>query len=350
MQYWDIAKGITILLVIMGHIPEVNLTVQHMIYTYHMPFFFIANAYFIKHYDLKSHFRKSAKTLLLPYGVVCILQAICYGLRGNNDVYYDYEILRVTGERISGKAMNFWNIFVDKIADMFVGLSFHSNYLHEFESIWIVWFVICLFAGKMVYVSLMQGLSLWLSGKGNGIIRGASLLLCLLFSGLGMWIGQRFTFLPWSFDISLGALPFFWIGEELRKSGILEKKHRWLLYGASFLLWVLLFLQDIYMEMAFRIYPGYVLSLIVAAAGSLVVIGISQFIEKYLHFLGRFFAWCGEHSIVLLGVHCLEHRFFDWNKYVYGYFPMEVHWIGLFFLHSAVIVAVSFLFVKLKEI
>ncbi len=44
--YWDIAKGITILLVVLGHLNSVNPYVKGIIFTYHMPFFFIANAYF----------------------------------------------------------------------------------------------------------------------------------------------------------------------------------------------------------------------------------------------------------------------------------------------------------------
>lgn len=58
IKYWDIAKGITILLVILGHAENINPYIRVIIFSYHMPFFFIANAYFIKNYNLAESIKK----------------------------------------------------------------------------------------------------------------------------------------------------------------------------------------------------------------------------------------------------------------------------------------------------
>lgn len=339
MQYWDVAKGITILLVIMAHMPEVPTSVKHAIYTFHMPFFFLANAFFIKHYDIKVHARKSAKSLLVPYVVVCVLEAVCYALRGNTDVYWTYDIVKVSGEVISGADMTFPGIFLDKIADMFVGISFTSSRFKEFESVWIVWFLITLFAAKMLYVGIMRILcKKWLS-----------LCIILVLSLLGMLIGQKYAFLPWSFDVALVSLPFFWVGEQLRVSGILEKKSARVLYAASFLVWIFLFVMGVHSEVALRKYSGYLLFLIAAVAGCLVVVGISRFITQKRNMLADLLAWCGENSIVILGIHCLEHRFFDWNAYVYDNIPMDLHWSVLYFIHAVTIVCSAWVVVECKR-
>ena len=39
LKYWDIAKGITILLVVLGHAENVNPFIRVAIFSYHMPFF-----------------------------------------------------------------------------------------------------------------------------------------------------------------------------------------------------------------------------------------------------------------------------------------------------------------------
>lgn len=341
MQYWDVAKGITILLVIMGHLPETSEVVKDMIYSFHMPFFFLANAYFIKHYDVKTHIKKSAKSLLLPYAVVCVLEAVCYALRGNTDVYWSYDIVKVSGEVVSGADMTPLGIFLDKLADLFVGISFTSSRFKAFESVWIIWFVICLFASKMIYVFLMkilQRCSKWIS---------LCVMLCL--SLLGMYIGQKQAFLPWSLDISLACLPFMWVGEQLRISDVLEKEKtkRW--FGMSLVLWVGLTILGNIGELALRIYPGGLLWILTAISGSFVVIGVAQVLTKKTLLIKGFLAWCGENSIVILGIHCLEHRFFDWNAYIFDKIPVELHWSVIFMIHAAAIVGSAWIVVKCKN-
>lgn len=354
MKYWDVAKGITILLVIMAHMPEVPVLVKHMIYTFHMPFFFLANAFFIKHYDLKVHVIKSAKSLLLPYAVVCMLEALCYAIRGNTDVYWSYDIVRVSGERVSGLDMTMLGIFWDKIADMFVGISFTSTRFKEFESVWIVWFLVTLFAAKMMYVVIRMVIRKCCKSLAEknviDVEKYLSLGVLLALSFTGMFIGQKYAFLPWSFDVALVSLPFFWVGEEIRASGILEKKFVRVLYVVSFVVWLILASMGIYSEMALRSYPGYVLSLVVAVAGSVVVVGIAQFLANKWKMPADFFAWCGENSIVILGIHCLEHRFFDWNLYVNERMAVQLHWSVLFIIHAILIVGSSFLVVECKRI
>lgn len=65
IQYWDMAKGFTILLVIIGHISNVNPYLRGVIFSFHMPFYFMANGYFIKDYSLRKTIKKSAKSLLI---------------------------------------------------------------------------------------------------------------------------------------------------------------------------------------------------------------------------------------------------------------------------------------------
>ena len=363
MQYWDVAKGITILLVIMGHLPQTPAWLTQAIYTFHMPFFFIANAFFIKHYDVKIHAKKNFKSLLVPYMVVCVLEAICYALRGNTDVYYTYDILRVNGEVISGQDMSFGRIFLDKIADMFAGISFTSSSFKAFESVWIVWFLAVLFVSKMLYVSMMQTISKGCTkvmvktmGKeaydkkqSQVIYAAVSFIIMFVLAFVGMRIGQNIAFLPWSVDVALACLPFMWMGDYLGKKKVFEHKKANLLYVVSFILWIVLTGLGYRGELALRIYIGDFVWMINAVFGSIVMVGLAKLLSHKQNLIADFFAWCGKNSIVILGIHCLEHRFFDWNRFVYDWIAVELHWFVLYFIHAIAIVCSAWIVVECKR-
>lgn len=70
IQYIDMAKGLTILLVIVGHIDTVNV-LEAAIYSFHMPMFFILSGYFMKiQLRISEAFKKLFRTLIVTYLVV----------------------------------------------------------------------------------------------------------------------------------------------------------------------------------------------------------------------------------------------------------------------------------------
>ena len=44
MLSWDIVKGITILIMIVGHVASIPQQLRNFIFSFHMPVFFVANA------------------------------------------------------------------------------------------------------------------------------------------------------------------------------------------------------------------------------------------------------------------------------------------------------------------
>ena len=66
----DIAKGVTILLVIVGH-TLIGYKVNDYIYAFHMPLFFICSGLLFKPKDIKMVAKNNAKKLLVPYYVTC---------------------------------------------------------------------------------------------------------------------------------------------------------------------------------------------------------------------------------------------------------------------------------------
>ena len=154
MLSWDIVKGITILIMIVGHVASIPQQLRNFIFSFHMPVFFVANAYFIKNYQIGYNLKRSSKSLVLPYILVCVVTAmLCVNI--NDDMSTNYRV------------------FGARILDMIGGISKKSELFPRFESVWMVWFVVCLFAARMIYIVSMRVLK-----KAPEIIR--LLAVCLL--------------------------------------------------------------------------------------------------------------------------------------------------------------------------
>lgn len=322
IKYWDIAKGITILLVILGHAENINPYIRFIIFSYHMPFFFIANAYFIKNYNLIESIKKSSKSLLIPYAITCILFAVIC-VNQNNSNLPNYQV------------------FTLRIADMFAGMSKISTKFNQFQSVWLVWFVICLFAARIIYIFLMKFLD-----TRNKLI---SLIVMAILSCTGMIIGKYYAYMPWSIDVALAALPFMWFGNMLNRLELIPKINK-TIYIICLFNWIILGLSGFGIEMSMRKYPGCILCIIEAIAGSILCIGVSILIELKTKKIASFFTWCGKNVIVILIIHCFEMRFFNWNNYIFNNIPISLNWVTIFAVKLLLILLVTWAIIQIKNI
>ena len=85
IQYVDAAKAIAIILVIIGHCFWINAIPRlvNLIYSFHMPLFFIVSGFFLKNMAVKIGLEKYAKAYLWPYliiGIFIILVGIAKSL------------------------------------------------------------------------------------------------------------------------------------------------------------------------------------------------------------------------------------------------------------------------------
>ena len=88
--YWlDIAKGITILLMVLGH-TSIPLVLSNFIWAFHMPLFFIASGWTTnwQKTDFKGFIKKKSRTLLLPFLVYSLIVLLIYTLQGWDSVIH----------------------------------------------------------------------------------------------------------------------------------------------------------------------------------------------------------------------------------------------------------------------
>ena len=281
IEWIDTAKGIGLILVILGHLKTGYLSAW--IYTFHMPlFFFLSGVVFSgAKYSFKEFLLKSIKSLVIPYFSLGIV------------IWLFYAVV---------------NIFVGQENGLYgSNLEMLKNFIVQ-EHFWTVWFLACLFLTEMLYYILMKFL-----GKNFLIMSFASVLICS-FGLIRYRMGCGG--LPWNLDIALVAQFFVHCGYILKNSVKLKEfifKNR----GISYLVKILLFLgMNLFagilcikvahqsLDMSVGLYGNELLTIISALSGTLFVVMLSEKIHcRFITYLGRntmiIFAWHSRIIIVL---------------------------------------------------
>lgn len=168
----------------------------------------------------------------------------------------------------------------------------------------VVWFLIALFWCKLGYRICLHK------------IRKNRPIFLLVFAFAGMWVGSVVR-LPQCLDLVPVGMLFMEGGYQLR--------HKEQEYAASlklagivcFFVWIyMVWNQGIYIELATRVYPLSMLSVLLAFCGCLVVIQLSGALES---FPGHsVLAWIGQHSLDLLCIHHIDYQLAIWNVSVFS--------------------------------
>lgn len=272
----DTAKGIGLLLVILGHtrLPYAS----SLIYTFHIPlFFFLSGAVFSgTKYGFKEFFVKKFKSLVIPYfclgAVIFLFFSIVYAVQGEPLGAY---------------------------TDMLF------NFLRQ-EHFWTIWFLAGLFITEIIYYWINKLLC-----KYKFAVTAASVIVCVL--GL-LRYRLGFDGLPWNIDIALVAQFFFHLGyrfklnEKLQSLVFREKTPAFLLTAAAlFIINVAagvacMKVSGLSLDMSVGLYGNEPLTMISAVSGILFTVCISNKINlKFLTYLGQntmiIFSW---HSRIIM--------------------------------------------------
>lgn len=272
----DIAKGIAILLVILGHTLSWNLpaekTLRDAIYSYHMPLFFVLCAAASKPIsnanELVKKIELSFIKLIFPligYAILLILFEAAISIELNNFDMSD----------IVSKGIN--SLVYANGVDVHV-----QNAI--IPAIGIVWFMITLFLSKTLFGYICFKLQ---SPKKQFVVS----IMCGV---LGMIIGH-FQWLPFTLDIVLQVMPFFYLGNLIKQFKLQDRTIiKMLICG---IIWFAIFMfyytyANSGYDLSWRWHPLYPLSDIGAMFGVLFIIYLSVWLQKFklitpLKFLGR---------------------------------------------------------------
>lgn len=280
IDWIDIAKGIGIIAMLIGHNIE---PLKPIIYSFHVPLFFILCGFTFKRID-KGQFWKSTlkdfKRLIIP----CIITRLII-LVGNiilKDASLMHEVKTMVGSLAWGN---------------------HYGKLFGFSlpPIGRIWFLPALFITKFLYrISL------------NLFDDKSRLPIFAIMSFISLFLGSHNIILPQNLDMIFICLLFVEIGH-LLKDFDFSKIKPWI-FILLFSFWTYLSCaKNIYISMNRREYPGYGLCILVALAGCICIFIFSMAIEKIK--LSKFLIFFGKNSLILLVVQSIAPYFFNGSNY-----------------------------------
>ena len=287
IEWIDIAKGIAIVLVIAGHTAEMGSFTRSIIFSFHIPLFFMLSGYTIKPAHSREEFlrgmKKDALRLLLPY----VLSALAFALI---QIFY----------RHNPAGVEFKNM-----AESLLWASGTGDGKHE--AIGILWFLASLFTARQIF----RLTYLLFEEKGKQSFVPCAMLISLIGFGIGF---IDWNWLIFNLDVSMAAVGFLLAGYEYRRYEETMDKYHPVLFPIAMILWMVLMKVFGYIEMSGRWYPEFSLGILEALCGSYIVISFCQSLTGFDR-LKRALMTIGQASLMIMCVHAVEDRVFSfWSR------------------------------------
>jgi len=307
IEYLDIAKGIGILLVVLGHndFEVISLFVQRLIYSFHMPLFFFLSGYFLNTaVPFFDFVKKRFNTLLKPFFFTIFL------------IYFT---------SVSFEKMGF-NTAITRTVKSLYG----SGHYLDWVQLWFLphLFVVSLYA--FLFITLVSRLrNRWVTW---GILL-ATLALAVPFLNafypfpLSI-LGKDYELfgLPFSLDLILATGFFFILGHEVRQVTSENTFDNGLILAATggiVLLLNVLFPYEI--DFNIRLYQSFLVNTAEAILGILFILALARQIELRTGRLASFLKYLGNISLIILLFHVPMQAFWAQKvENVTGNFPLGI--------------------------
>lgn len=295
IAYLDIAKGIGILLVIIGHLFESN--IHTYIYLFHMPLFFFISGLLYR--PNNKYLRRKTKYIIIPFFIFSIISfPIKYLERSclQKHIYFNVSYLTPA----------FYNIPL--------------------------WFCISLFTISCIYYII--------DSKTN---RHLKLLLCGTIIFIGIIFAELKIFLPIYLSQSLLAFPFYFLGVLLNKHNFRKTitNHKYLVIFFSICILLYSIHKDICTDISILIINrNPILYIAPAISGSFLVIIISIYILKWeqLKNINHILIYLGRKSLYIFALHW---PFITILDYLLSRITNNNHYISFFTFIIIIIVPLS---------
>ena len=280
----DIAKGISILLMIIGHVIGNGIR-RSIIFSFHMPLYIITSGFFYKEKSFKEEIKNLSINYLLPTTLVLL---ICFFInhRGNPE-------------------------FIETCKEAFkvvtVCWSHKSRIDYSFSSTGVLWFIYLLIGVKFLFILNKK------VAKDNDLLLGT---IVLFETYVGYLLGKNGYWLPWSLDLTFSSILFYYVGYLFNKYNILDKiSKNYIILIIVLIIWILGIKYN-WIELAVRKYQNGLWSYITAIAGTIIIFKLSMMIEKRFPSVTSILSWCGRNSLYILFGHHIESSLIKYNMII----------------------------------
>lgn len=327
LEFVDIARGIAIISVILGHFGDS--TINSIVFTFHLPMFLYISGYFLNEKtSYKDFVKKKFKSLIIPYYVTCA--AICL-ISVVKSIFFGEKVL----------AQLFSWLFASLYGAGFICTE--PFYVPSIGGIWYLW--------ATFWASIMLRYLITKKTPVRVISVAAIFALSLLSKKYLFWF-------PLSIQAGGCSLLFMYIGWVIRqkihllktvKSGILCVL---LLVPVSVWIWCVYNFKGFYISSC-TISNG-ILDIIGSIGGCLTVLIISYQISLHSKIFSAALSFFGKNSLIVLCVHIVELSMLPWNELLAIIFPDPVitsfrYMFAKILLKILIIFLTTFALVKVKE-
>ncbi len=261
-----------------------------LIFTFHMPLFFILSGYLYKgDKPLLQCVKHNVKKLLTPYTITSFILVLGRLIR----YCYQPEFYGYCGRKMLVK-----ETIIGALIGFGCGAS--ESYVHfPFHEVWTVgalWFLLAFFWAIVLFDVAMR-----LSDGWNKMEKG---IFILVISMVGILISYNMFWLPTDLDIGLFCVIFLYAGYLLRCYNI--TKYKTVTLAGMLLVVAVVAYSRQSISLNIRSVPS-VLTIFAAFFGSILVIELSKKIEVYCpNFIKKVLIWFGKSGMLILCVHLLE--------------------------------------------
>lgn len=340
LVWLDMAKGIAIALVVLGHCLSYDDPLRDFVYSFHMPIFFVLAGFTMRSKPRLTVLKSSFERLIIPYLLVCaVLFFFAFvppsSIDPDLDTQKDWltvlcEILYASGCEYTVGSMTL-------------------------QAIGAIWFLPCLFVARLLYNEILTQ-----SAKAGRFDLLASTVAVAVVAFLGYQIGEHIR-LAWSIDTAMVALLYLHVGQLAKRFDFTK---------LPLLVWVVLALVwwhgfESGTDIAVRTYLEKPMDLVYSTAASLVVMRVCAALESLAshdnltsHGLAWINAWIaklGVASLTVLCVHRIESAVFNWQKIMEFFAPNVWDWPELlqglyqFGLRFALVVCITAVYLAVKK-
>lgn len=292
IDFIDIAKGIAIICIILGHLGSNS--INRVVFTFHVSIFFIITGYFTnKKYSMKEFIYSKFKRLIIPYCITSVIMILISLL--SLRIFYGLNMIDKLGAREWLMAA----IYGAGDSHVFLG--------YKFRAIGAIWFLWASF-----WASILLRISLEYKKKYR------VLFIVILF--IVGYFTPKIIWLPLSIQAGFCATAFMYIGYLVNayfdKYKNLYLKYKKYIIVLSAIIWI----QFIYNFKSFWLVHCDIGRGIIDIVGSICacycILLLSKTIKTKTKLVYKLFEFSGKYSLLILCIHIIELNLFPWAKII----------------------------------
>ncbi|MGN1337712.1 MAG: acyltransferase family protein [Candidatus Coprovivens sp.] len=320
VNYIDIAKGISIICIILGHLGIKS--IDKVVFTFHVPIFFIISGYFLNDKINNREFIKSKfNRLIIPYFFICL-------------------VIIILGSTIGIMKGEFLSSLIKWCYASFYGSGITYNEPFYIPQIGALWFLLALFWSSIFLKKILDY---------NKDVRFLIVAFIFLFG----YFSKKIFWFPFSIQAGACATLFMYIGYLLKQSSeIIDKiseETKIFIIIFCFLTWFYFIKNFLSFEFSTCDFGRGIFDIIGSLCACVCIITLSKFIEYSTNYLSKILCFFGKNSLLVLFVHIVELNLFQWEG-VIGNVPLAYQAYVILVLKLVFILTCVYILSKIKII